>query len=43
MGKSEDLSNTEIDLNDEYLEELEKNKFEQHIYILQIMKNLKKN
>ena len=31
-GKSEDLSDTEIDLNDEYLEELEKNKFEQHIY-----------
>ena len=30
-GKNEDLSDTEIDLDDEYLEELEKNRFEQHI------------
>ena len=40
-GKNEDLSDTELDLDDEYLEELEKNKFEQHIYISEYEKEEK--
>ena len=38
-GKNEELSDTEVDLNDEYLEELEKNKFEQHIITSEFEKN----
>lgn len=32
LGKNEELSDTEVDLDDEHLEELQKNKYEQHIY-----------
>ena len=31
-GKDEELSDTELNLNDEYFEELENNKYEQHIF-----------
>jgi len=33
QGKNEDLSDTDVDLDDEYLEELHKNRYEQHVYM----------
>ena len=33
QGKNEDLSDTEVDLDEEYLEELQKNRYEQHVYM----------
>ena len=38
-GKDEELSDTEISLDDEYLEDLENNKFEQHIYTSDYIKD----
>ena len=38
-GKDEELSDTEISLDDEYLEELENNKYEQHIYTSEYVKD----
>ena len=38
-GKDEELSDTEISLDDEYLEEFENNKYEQHIYTSEYKKD----